>query len=191
MLGLTDLRALRQEIFQVAAPARRVLAGPVPADLRPIENRLDPTSDPTGGLSFFRPDRLNGFHYEPGIDVRDRKGAEDGIDIGRQGVRPLIRMLGISPAGAVRRDVRFGASLERHGLRGLELGPLALRPPVLDRVHAFEAHPPTFGGLLAGHRQSDSMEGAEAHLPLAVTDAKFENPGSAGFRDLQVKAPTV
>jgi len=76
-----DLRYRRQQVFDVAAPARGVLALPVAAD-RPIEHTFDPAANPARRLRLGLPNRFEDLHDERRIDGLDRKIADDRIDLG-------------------------------------------------------------------------------------------------------------
>ena len=68
MLNPADLRLLRKEIFEMAAPQRRVLAGPSAGRPGVVEHRLDAPADPAGSLGFLGPDGFERLHHEPDID---------------------------------------------------------------------------------------------------------------------------
>src|SRR5205823_694700 len=56
MLDAADLCALRQQVFQMPAPPRRVLTRAEGARCRPIEDRLDAAADPARRLGLLAPD---------------------------------------------------------------------------------------------------------------------------------------
>src|SRR5437868_4667759 len=100
----------------MAAPARRVLAVSIPARLRPIQNDFDPAAHSARRLGFYGPDRLNGAHDEPDIDILHREAAERGIDVRFECRLPLRSMLPIAPGAAVRIEIAPRAILEAHRL---------------------------------------------------------------------------
>jgi len=55
-------RLLRQQVFKVTPPARRIVTLPVTAGRGPIKNRLDAASDAACGFWLFRPDRVDDPH---------------------------------------------------------------------------------------------------------------------------------
>lgn len=50
ILDWCDLVWIGEQVFQVPAPARRVIALPDPADCRPVEDALDPSAQARGSL---------------------------------------------------------------------------------------------------------------------------------------------
>ena len=68
------LAAVRQELVEMPAPARRVLAFPISPRLRPIEHGLDAAPHPASRLRLRRPDRLQRLQHQPGIDGSNRQG---------------------------------------------------------------------------------------------------------------------
>src|SRR5215472_7364662 len=87
MCNTMDLRYRRQQVFDVAAPARGVLALPVAAD-HPIKHTFDPAANPARRLRLGLPNRFEDLHDERRIDGVDRKIADDRIDIGLKRRRP-------------------------------------------------------------------------------------------------------
>ena len=116
VLDPPHLRSRRQQVFEMAAPPRRVLALPVAARGRPIENHFDPAAHPARGFGLLGPDRLERLQHQPDIDRLNGQAAEVRIDVGFERRRPLRGVFRIAPAGSVRLDVGFGACSECHPL---------------------------------------------------------------------------
>src|SRR5476651_2265948 len=55
MFDLADLRWFGQQVLKMTAPARRVVAGPIAACRRPVEDGFDPAPDSGGCLILRRP----------------------------------------------------------------------------------------------------------------------------------------
>jgi hypothetical protein len=72
VLDRAHLRLPRQQVFEMASPAVRVLASPISARRRPIEDAFDAAAYPAGGLRPDSPDRLDRLRDEPDIDCLDR-----------------------------------------------------------------------------------------------------------------------
>ena len=150
MLDPLHLRAGRQEAVQMAAPAGGVLPGTVAARRGGVQHRLDALADPAGGFRLRRPDRLQHPEHKPGVDLLDRQGADDRVDVGFQGIAPLVAVLGVAPACLVRPDVGLGRSLEGDLLGRLDplSGPLAVAGA--DGVNPRRSQPAGFCGPRAG-----------------------------------------
>ena len=100
-----DLVRIGQQIFKVAAPARRIIADEILADRGPIEDGLDAATQAHRSLGLNVPDWPQHFHDQVGVDIGDRQRAEHrGRVIGQRGF-PLRDVLRVLPAGAVRADV--------------------------------------------------------------------------------------
>src|SRR6516165_2690059 len=96
----------------MTTPARRIVAGTVFTEFRPIEDDLNPAADPAGGVGLVLPDRLQHFEHQRRVDVLHGQVADHWIDIRLERVAPLLPMLRIAPAGFVRSDVSLGTLLE-------------------------------------------------------------------------------
>jgi hypothetical protein len=79
VLYYLDPGPCREKLFQVATPARRVLARPVTADGGPIEDRFNSPSHPARCFRLGLPDPLQGFHHQRDIDRLHRQGTEYGL----------------------------------------------------------------------------------------------------------------
>ena len=114
MLHFGDLRWPGEQLVQVTAPARRVLARAKAAGGGPVQHVLDPPTQALGGLRLRRPDWLQHLQHVRGLDRAYRQIADDREGVGRKRLPPLVAMLGIAPARRVRLDERFGAFGECH-----------------------------------------------------------------------------
>src|SRR5215472_5218916 len=95
----------RQQLVEVAAPVRRILAAAIAEYLGLIEDSLDPATQSRCGLRCRRPDRRQYLVNGGGVDILHRHVADDRPDVLRDSVPPLLAMLGVFPCGAVRLDV--------------------------------------------------------------------------------------
>ncbi len=68
LMAANELSALRQEMIQLAAPSRRVLAGAEALGLGRVQNRLNAASSLLRGLRCRRPDRLERLQHRIRID---------------------------------------------------------------------------------------------------------------------------
>src|SRR5262249_49918765 len=82
VFDLAHFRARRQQLVEMAAPARRVLARAIPTCLRPIQDGLDTPAHAARGLGFRRPDRLQDLEDQRGIDRLHRERADQGLSVG-------------------------------------------------------------------------------------------------------------
>jgi hypothetical protein len=73
MLDTANLATTRQQVFEMAAPARRVFASAITARRRPIDDRFDAAAHPAGGFGLRGPDRLQRSHDEPDVDALHRQ----------------------------------------------------------------------------------------------------------------------
>src|SRR6516225_3018715 len=129
----------------MTAPTRRIFAGTEFTKFRPIEDDLDPAANTARGVGLVLPDRLQAFEHQRRVNVLHGQIADDGMDIAIKRIAPLLPMLGIAPAGLMRRDVSFGALLEgdRPGLLD-QLG-ATLFTPMLQRIDFFCSQTARFG----------------------------------------------
>src|ERR1700724_2066146 len=176
MLDPPHLGLFWQQIFEVAAPTRRVLALSIAARRSPIENAFDPAAHPACGLGLDCPDRLDHLHDEPYVDRLHRQRSEDGIDIGAERRRPLRRVLRISPACLMRGDVALGASSECHRLGRVELRLDTLAPTLLDRIEAVETCLAAFERFLPRLGEAHRICRTEPHLPELAGFLEAEYP---------------
>src|SRR5262245_27591810 len=91
------LTVRREEMVEMAAPPRRVLAAAKLADLGPIQDALDAAANSARRLRLRRPDRLEHLQHQGRVDRPDRQGSEQRVDIGRERRAPLPPMLWIFP----------------------------------------------------------------------------------------------
>src|SRR5579883_1570627 len=168
MLDPLQHRPLRQQVFEVASPARRVLSLPEPARHRPIDDRLYPAPYPARRFGLIRPYRLDYLHDRRGVDRLNRELAEDGVSVILKGRRPLRGMLGIPPASLVRPDIGLRAFLERDRTDRLKLRFSPLKMSRLDRIDPLKAQPAAFERLLPCIGKPHGMKGPEPHLARAA-----------------------
>ena len=152
-----------QQMIQVSLPACGILASPIAANGRPVQDGFDPAAYPRGSFCLRLPDRLKYLEYERGIDKGDSCRAEDRARVCPQSVCPLIGMFGIPPARLVGRDVCVGALIKRDRLGRRELfrylgGALGLQGinPLKQLLTAGER-------LGAGFGKADRMKRPQAH----------------------------
>ena len=176
VLDPADLGFLRQQVFQVAAPARRVLAGAVAARRRPIEDAFNSAAHPARRFRLHRPYRLDRAQHEPDIDRLHRQAAEHGIDVGIEGRRPLRGVLGVAPAGLVRIDVLLGASGEAHRPGRVEHGRGTTSATPLQRINPIEPSLAVFQRFLARIGEPDSMQRPETNIMQAGRRVDSETP---------------
>src|SRR6266849_6747967 len=105
MLDRPYLGPAREQLVEAPLPARRIVGVPEAPGGGPIKHRLDPAPDTTCRLRLRAPDRLQRLDHKPHVDGPHRQFAEHGRDVCAEGVFPLRGMLGVSPAGTVRRYV--------------------------------------------------------------------------------------
>ena len=76
MMAAREPLALRQELIQVAAPPRRVLAAAQPLRLGGVKHALDPTAKAGGGFGLVVPKRLQDRKHVIGGDLVHRQAPE-------------------------------------------------------------------------------------------------------------------
>src|SRR3954451_8959052 len=101
VLHPTHLSRAREQVVEVSAPTRRVVAVPIAADLCPIQNTLNATANSCCCLGLGRPNGFENSHYEADVDGLHRELSENGRTIGPDGGLPLTSVLHIPPAGSV------------------------------------------------------------------------------------------
>src|SRR5580704_73861 len=80
VLDPPHLRFLRQQVFEMPAPPRRVLALAVFAGRSPIEYALNPPAHPACRLGLLGPDRLDRLHDQARVDRSNRQRTKDRVD---------------------------------------------------------------------------------------------------------------
>src|SRR5690349_11894652 len=101
-------------------PSCRVVALPVTANGRPVENGFNTSTQPAGGLRLGPPNGLQHLQHEGQVNVLDRESAEDWLGVGVKGRPPLLSMLRIPPARLVARYTARRAAIEGYAFRSLE-----------------------------------------------------------------------
>ena len=99
---LAHLGARRQQLVQMAAPARRILAAAISSHLGQVQDALDPPADAACRFWLRRPDRFQHLEHERGVDRLHGQSADDRIGVGGKCRAPLRRVLAVAPSGAVR-----------------------------------------------------------------------------------------
>src|SRR5262249_25243033 len=99
----------------------------------------------------FAPHRLQNLHHEAGVDRVDGQIADYRIGVCRESIVPLLPMLGIAPAGFMRRHVARGAPFECHRLR---LGNALCGLGSVSRLYRVEARQ---AGACAGARPPGAL----------------------------------
>jgi hypothetical protein len=117
-----DAVRIGQQLIEVTIPARRIVSLAKAADGSPVENALDTTADAGGGLGSGLPDGTDYLHDQVGADGSDRQRADHRRDMGGQGVFPLADVFRVSPATAVRSDIRRRARVKTDLPGALERG---------------------------------------------------------------------
>ena len=108
-----------QQMIQVSLPACGILASPIAANGRPVQDGFDPAAYPRGSFCLRLPDRPSTLSTS-GVSTR-RQLPRRTARVCPQSVCPLIGMFGIPPARLVGRDVCVGALIKRDRLGRREL----------------------------------------------------------------------
>ena len=82
----------------------------------PVQYLLNAPSQPGGGLGLRSPDWLKDGHHSGGVHLADRQLADNRTTILRQGVLPLLAMLGVGPCWRVRKNIGSRALVEGFAL---------------------------------------------------------------------------
>ena len=118
MVGnLTYLSAGRQDMGEIALPHCRVRPLPKAPHRRGIEHRLDPATNPARGFRLHGPNRIKHLNNKAGIDRRNGQFPESGVDVGGEGIVPLLPVLRVASADPVPLDELGGALPEATALR--------------------------------------------------------------------------
>src|SRR5690242_10757601 len=115
MLALRDLRVGRQEIVEVPAPPRRIVARSEAGSARIVEDGFNTLSDPTRGLRYLRPTLFEEGEDVGGVDTVRRLVADGRVGVSLQCRGPLVRVLRALPARLVRSDVKLRYLFEGDG----------------------------------------------------------------------------
>src|ERR1044071_9497672 len=176
----------------MSAPPRRVIALPVTARRRPVEDTFDPAAHPARGFRLRRPDRLDRFHHQPNIYGLHRELAELRVDVPLQCRGPLRGVLRIAPADPMGRDELLGAGFEGDCLGRIELGGAPLALANLYRVQAIKPHLPAVLCPLARLGKAYGVQRPQPHLaqPASGPVAKYPTfcPAST---DLEIQPSAI
>lgn len=138
MLDGRHFPAGRQQVIEMAFPARRVFALSLSASLAQSGTLFNPAPDARCCLGLRRRNRVDRLHDEPDINCVYRQLSENLIYLRRQGGGLLRGMLGAAPAGSMRCDTRFGTLRKGHRLGRVEPSCRAACVPRLDRISAVD-----------------------------------------------------
>jgi hypothetical protein len=191
VLDLAHLATRRQQLVEMAAPARRVLSSAIAAHFCPVEHGLDAPAQAACRLRLRCPDGLQDLEHERCVDRLHRQCTDDGPGVGRERAGPLRRVLLIAPAGAMRLDVALRALVEGYGPGRIEPCLGALGVPDLDGVNPFVAKPARVQRLRAGCGEAEERAWTETHLPRPPSEHVAVDPGRAALRDLQIQPAPV
>src|ERR1700730_19283868 len=136
MFYAPDLRALRQDVVEMAPPPGRVFAFSELLRPGPIKDDLNSLSDAACRLRFGSPNRLYDLQDKSRIDRLHRELPYDGCCVRRQRVDPLVPVLGVAPGGLMRGNVALRCLLKRDRLGCLQSTALATRFAFLNGVDA-------------------------------------------------------
>ena len=160
----------REQFLEMAAPARRVLAGAPASGGCIVEDGLDAPAHPRCGLGPHAPDRLQDAHDLARSDRRNRHRPERYHHVCFERGPPLLPVLRIAPARLMRLEVVVGDPSEGDpgglglGFRRRRSSLLLLR---LRRMGAALDHRPERGVLSPRRGQRDRV------WPTCAAEAKF------------------
>src|SRR5580704_7131444 len=122
MLHARDLTRSWEQLVEMAAPARGILAVAESANLGPVQHLLNPPTNAGRGFRLSAPDRLKDLHNQIGsaavVQLSNRHVGDRRIDMLRQRCRPLHGMTGIRPCRPLRVDESFSGLPEGNRRRG-------------------------------------------------------------------------
>ena len=139
------LARLRQQVVEMAAPARRVVACASADRRRVVQHRLDPLPHPARGLRFVGPDPSQARQSRRPCRPPSRRGRRSSDRRRSPGSAPLLGVLGVAPARALALDQLLGGGLERqcilaaalrHWVQPVDLHDAAGRPGPVSRALA-------------------------------------------------------
>lgn len=190
--GALRLRWRRQQVVEMASPARRIVALSEAADRGPAQHAFDAPAHPARGLRLDGPDRLKRFHDKRRIDRVNREIGEHGVGVAGQCRGPLLRMDGVFPTGPVRGDVGLGALPESHSPGSGKPRLIAAGTSGQHRVLAVEAQLALLGRRLPRVGERDIRPGAKPEVGLLLADAVAIDPRlRAGRADAQIEALAI
>lgn len=182
MVPPSPFPTLRQELIQVPAPSRRIVAITEPRHLRRVEHALDSPAEAASRLRYACPERLQNLEDLVGIDfLDDRLSNRRRID--GEGHLPLRDVFRIAPGRTHGFDIVVSEGAECHP--PIEL--LAL----LLRIQPIGDHRAIFGGLLARLGEREPPSAPESDLTAAAASGVAKGPAAAAVGDNEVKATPI
>ena len=119
--------AFRQEVLKMPSPASRIFPLVVPAHSGPVQDGYDASTDAGCRLGLRRPHRLQHPQDHAHVHRLYRNVVDYRVHVCRQGARPLLGALGISPASSMGCDVSLSSILGGHRCCGFQLDASDLR----------------------------------------------------------------
>src|SRR5690349_1039262 len=113
VLDSSHFASCREQVVKMATPTSRIVAVPIAAHFCPIQNPLNSASDSSCGFGLSRPDGLENLHYQADVDGLDRQLSEYRETIAADSIRPLTRVLHITPTRSMGGNICFSALFER------------------------------------------------------------------------------
>ena len=104
-----DLGSGGQDLVEVTAPLRRVLAGAQSPGLGRRQHAFDPAPHPARRLRLGGPERLDHFQHESRVDVGHGDVAQDGVGVDGERIAPLLPVFGVLPARLIGGNELLGA----------------------------------------------------------------------------------
>ena len=93
---------------EVAFPLCRVRTLPQASHRGGVEHRLNAAPHSACCFWLLCPDRVENLDDEPGVDRGDRQFPQNRVDIGGEGVAPLLPVLCVTPARLISADEHLG-----------------------------------------------------------------------------------
>src|SRR5260370_9346976 len=118
MSDRADIATHWQQLIEMAAPPRRIVACPKAANLCPIEYGLDTTANPVSRDMLGQPKGFDRTQHQRGIDLIDGQLAERRISVSSERVQELDPRL-TAPLGLVLVEISLRGRLEIDRQRAL------------------------------------------------------------------------